>query len=102
MVNKLIQDGKVAVIVSHGFGAGWSSWDLDHSEEMLFDQDLAEAILDGGDRFEVARRKWPDAYYGGLADAEVEWVEVGTRFYIHEYDGSESLVEIGPDYGYVA
>lgn len=102
MVKKLIKNGKVAVIVSPGYGAGWSSWDVGHSEEMLFDRELATVILSGGDRFAVAKRKWPDAYDGGLAEAEVRWVDKGARFYIHEYDGSESLVIIGPDYGYVA
>lgn len=26
MVDKYIENGKVAVLVSKGFGAGWSSW----------------------------------------------------------------------------
>ena len=36
--------------------------------------------------------KYPEAYCGGLKDLEVNWVPVGARFRIDEYDGAESLV----------
>ena len=30
-MEKIIEDGKVAVLVSKGYGAGWSTWNLDAS-----------------------------------------------------------------------
>jgi hypothetical protein len=36
--------------------------------------------------------KYPDAYCGGLEDLEINWVSVGERFRIEEYDGAENLV----------
>ena len=33
-------------------------------------------------------------YAGGAEDVEIEWVPVGTKFVISEYDGSESLETI--------
>jgi hypothetical protein len=31
-------------------------------------------------------------YCGGAEDLAIQWVPVGTRFLIREYDGSESIV----------
>lgn len=92
-MEKLIIDGEVAVLVSHGYGAGWSTWE--HDERMLFDPVLAQMLLDGagGDKIEkVAKERYPDAYLGGLDGLTVHWVPVGTRFRIEEYDGSEGLM----------
>ncbi len=35
MIQKLSQDGKVAVLYSPGFGAGWYTWNTD-APEILF------------------------------------------------------------------
>ena len=94
-MDKLIVDGKVAVIVSPGFGAGWSTWG---AAESCMDGELAKAILDGETASVVegiAERNWPDAYQGGLHQAVVEWVDEGTQFEIREYDGHESLHTAG-------
>lgn len=99
-MNKLIRDGKVAVIYSPGFGAGWSTWgDGMHRESKMFDAELAEAILSGDERRIqlVAGLKWPLDYNGGLRDVVVAWVPVGTKFRIKEYDGSESIEYLDPD-----
>lgn len=85
-------EGKVGIIYSPGFGAGWSTWGV---PEMALDQELANAIDSGcTDKLigEIAETNWPDEYHGGLEDCVVEWVEPGTSFRIDEYDGNESLV----------
>ena len=102
---KLIKDGQVAVIVSTGYGAGWSTWNIEYGEKMVFDPVLAQMILDGKSNAELdkyAKEAYPDAYIGGLGKAEVEWVAVGSRFMIDEYDGYESIVILSPEYGYTA
>ena len=43
-VPKLKRDGKVAVIYSPGFGAGWSTWADGNAEAVLFDPELAEML----------------------------------------------------------
>lgn len=93
MVNKLIRDGKVAVLVSPGYGAGWSSWNPEYVKEMLFDAEIVEALLEDrySDLEKLAEEKWPNAYIS-IDDLRVEWVPVGTEFRIEEYDGSERLV----------
>jgi hypothetical protein len=72
---KLKRDGKVAVMYSPGFGAGWSTWN-DH-EGLVFDREIAEAVLAGdkNSAAKIAERKYPDAYLGGLCDLEVAWVD---------------------------
>lgn len=113
---KVIRDGKVAVLVSPGHGAGWSSWAGGEApaSELLFDPELValvekkarlhdegrdapawrEAIREAE---EYAAKKWPQVYTGGVAKLRIEWVPVGTSFRIDEYDGSESLVSSGSE-----
>ena len=103
MIEKLRRDGKVAVLVSPGFGAGWYSWNSVHyGDELIFDPVLA-AYIDEGKMDEAktyVTMRWPDAYAGGVDDLVVHWVPVGTAFRIHEYDGSESI-EIKEDLDWV-
>jgi hypothetical protein len=98
-MEKLIRNGCVAVLVSHGYGAGWYTWESD--EAMLFDPVLAE-MLESGDYIEegesylnkietVAKDRYPEAYLGGLDGLAVHWVPEGVRFRIEEYDGAESI-----------
>lgn len=94
MVEKLIRYDRVAVIYSPGYGAGWSTWNDDDKEKMLFDPVLAQMILDGADKdtlCSVAAERYPKAYSNGLRKAVVEWLDIGKRFSIMEYDGSESI-----------
>ena len=94
MFEKHIVDGKVAVLYSPGFGAGWSTWAYDDTEQaMAMDRDLVLAFLDGGvdALVKVTAQKYPDNYTGGAEDVEVAWLPEGTRFEIREYDGSETL-----------
>lgn len=112
MVEKIARDGKVAVLISPGYGAGWTTWNQDHKdvEQMLFDPDIVNAILEyerADDKNwmwkqclmkikEIANAKYnqdPDVYYceNGLRNVEVVWVDVGRKFIVTEYDGAESI-----------
>ena len=92
-MNKLIRDGKVAVLVSPRYGAGWSTWNYDRPE-ILFDPEVVKMVEDGTDSETIqlyCEAKYPDGYYGGADDLEIEWLAVGTAFRVNEYDGFESL-----------
>ena len=93
-MERCVRDGRVAVLVSPGFGAGWFSW---HGiEALLFDPAVVELVESGAEASVIEQycedRHGSDPYFGGAGDLIVEWVPVGARFRIHEYDGSESLV----------
>ena len=102
-MNKVIRDGKVAVLVSSGFGAGWSTWSYvgeeDYRNFMLFDPTLV-TMVERGDSVEAIESYvtaiHPHTYCGGASDLTIQWLPVGTAFRIHEYDGAES-VEIRDD-----
>ena len=92
-MEKVVKNGLVAVLVSPGFGAGWSSWNP-LKPELLFDPAVVAMVEDGTNAETIAaycEAKYPDGYFGGAGDLIVEWVPVGIQFRVHEYDGSETL-----------
>ena len=91
-MNKLVRDGRVAVLISPGHGAGWSTWNSE-SEEILFDPAIVEFVEHNKwKELEVyATLRYPDIYLGGMRDLQIEWLPEGTEFVIEEYDGAETL-----------
>lgn len=97
-----IKDGKVGVLVSPGWGAGWSTWnnkniavdkrvvekwvELNESDKGKYtEEDIMEEYLDSVG--------YDGTYMGGYADIELDFVDIGQYFYIYEYDGFETLVK---------
>ena len=98
-MEKVIRDGHVAVIISTGWGAGWSTWN--GHKELIFHPKLVEwveseqptvvaistilkEILDEKEAEEI--------YLGGVEDLTIEWLPEGTKFRIEEYDGKEHII----------
>jgi hypothetical protein len=90
---KLFRDGKVAVLYSPQYGAGWSTWN--DNKDCIFDPDIALIVLgeNEGNIKELAQRKWGEKYFCdlGAGELEVEWIQQGQCFDIKEYDGFESI-----------
>ena len=85
------KDGKTAVLVSPGFGAGFSTW---NEPEMAVDFDLVEAFLSGDKtrfKYIVIEKYGENTYLGGMNGLMVEWVDEGNKFRVDEYDGSERV-----------
>lgn len=101
-MEKIERDGMVAVLVSHGFGAGWSTCNSEYRETLCMDAEIVQAVLDGdkAKAVKIAKQKCCDFYDGGIDGLTVEWVKKGAAFEIDEYDGSESLHIIG-DHDYM-
>jgi hypothetical protein len=104
-MNKVIRDGKVAVLYSPGFGAGWYSWNSEH-EWLLYDPETV-AMVEAERNSEIAdniEARFPglNIYCGGARDLTIAWLPVGTRFRIHEYDGSEHVVDMGKEEHHIA
>ncbi len=91
-MNKLIENDKVAVVYSPGFGAGWYTWNTQYPE-ILFDSNIVTYVeTERWDELKVYMElKYPDLYLGGIGDLTVEWVPIGVQFKVTEYDGSECL-----------
>jgi len=90
-MNKVIKDGKVAVLISYGFGSGFHSYGA--PLEAIFDPKLVGLVesedYDGAE--EYVMNTYPDVYTGGVGDLVVVWVDEGEDFIINEYDGSEYI-----------
>jgi len=91
-MNRVVKDGKVAVLYSPKYGAGWYSWNRDRVD-MLFDPGLVDLVLEGNTEkiLVYVTLRWPGAYTGGLDDLAIEWIPVGSRFIIEEHDGAETV-----------
>ena len=90
-MEKVIKNGKVAVLVSHGYGGGFYTWGA--PVEAIFDPTLVDLIENDKiqDAIDYVKKTYPDAYEGGVGTLDIEWVPEGSKFIINEYDGSESL-----------
>lgn len=85
------------VLISPGFGAGWSTYGC---KEMATDKELIE-LFEKGCTCEQMRqllisKNFKDVYggypyMGGFGDLTVEEVPPGRLFKINEYDGAESI-----------
>ncbi len=94
-MEKVIRNGKVAVLISPGFGAGWYTWNSSH-KELLFHPKIVE-MVESGKQKEIDK-DWlkdelgiEDIYTGGVIDLVIEWLPEGTCFTVLEYEGSESI-----------
>ena len=102
---KYEQDGNIAVLVSHGYGAGWST---SNERDLAFDKRVVEFYLKHKDDQEwmkninifgsveesLAERYfksigYQDVYFGGFNQITIEWIPKGTAFRICQYDGNE-------------
>ena len=93
-MEKVIRNGNVAILISPSFGAGWYTWN--HNEEIIFSPKIVE-MVEQGKRDEIDT-KWieenlgsKDVYCGGADDLQISWLPINTKFFIEEYDGSESI-----------
>jgi hypothetical protein len=91
-MDRVVRDGKVAVLYSPKYGAGWYSWNRDRIE-ILFDPAIVDLVEKGqAEELQVyVTLKYPDLYTGGLDDLAIEWIPVGSRFIIEEHDGAETV-----------
>ena len=90
---KIIKNGKVAIAISPGIGAGWITWNPELSP---FEPKVIEMILAG--KQDEITEEWcekelgvKNVYCDGASDLEIVWIKKGLRFSINEYDGDEDL-----------
>ena len=91
-INKLIKDGKVAVLYSPGFGAGWYTWNQEWPE-IIFDPAIVKLVEHDqwSELHTYITLKYPGLYTGGMEQLNIQWIPEGSLFKIVEYDGAESI-----------
>ena len=95
-MEKVVRDGKVAVVLSGGYGAGWGSWNYGDHDVLMFHPKIVQMVED--EREMDITEEWlntelglDDVYTGGREGLYIKWVPEGTRFRLDEYDGAESI-----------
>lgn len=86
------------VLISPGFGAGWSTWNI---PEIAVDPRVIEAFERGVDEEEMLQlcKEWGltdshgSLYMGGFDELEIVEVPAGTLFRVEEYDGNEYIAK---------
>jgi hypothetical protein len=101
-MEKVIRDGQVAVLISSGWGAGWSTWHYGSNREILiFHPKLVELVESGQHNVYTIsavlnelldKEEAEGIYLGGVMDLSITWIPEGTKFKIEEYDGSEYVI----------
>jgi deoxyribodipyrimidine photolyase len=93
-MEKVIKDGKVAVLVSNDWGWVSGFYTSGAPLEAIFNPQLVELI--DNQKYDEAkdfvRKTYPNTSIFSVTDLYVEWVEEGREFYITEYGGIESIV----------
>ena len=93
-IRKKIVNGEVAILISHGYGAGWYSWHGD--EQLLFEPEIVDLVQSGAkpeDILQYCEANYGNTnYYGGIDGLRVHWIPQGMRFRVEEYDGAEHYV----------
>ena len=110
-MEKYIKDGQVAILVSYGFGSGWSTWNdkklaydrraveffLEHEKDKDYMHRLSSYKSKESKEAKELFKSWgyENVYFGGFENIEICWLPIGTTFVISEYDGAESVEIIG-------
>lgn len=91
----------IGVVISTGFGAGWSTW----NSKLPTDPEVIEFLLgyviekdeNSDDDWKVRideetlKEHYPNEYCGGADGLKICWVEEGNTIRIDEYDGNEFI-----------
>ena len=98
------------VLISPGFGAGWSTWNdpriafderlIRAFERGISEEDMKDLCMECGYGSGMYCEASP--YMGGFSDLRVVDIPSGTLFQIKEYDGSEYIEYFDEDEWYVA
>ena len=102
-MEKVIKNGQVGVLISPGYGAGWSTWNHDVDPKvMMMDARIIKAWQAGrlteGNVFEVLKELGiidddDYVYGGGVSSLTLQWVPIGQEFRVVENDGFEYVQE---------
>lgn len=94
------EQGQIAVLVSHGYGAGFVTWSAGYWE-MAWDKRVIDLFTEHqgasyAEDLEPVTEKleefgYHNVYLGGWKNLEIEWIDPDTYFRFKEYDGAECI-----------
>lgn len=90
---------KVAVIVSTGYGAGWSTWQTKNAEFLMFDKKLVELVIDNN-LAEIPKYLASNSITlpsSELDQLDVQYVNINSYVVLACTDGYERLNEYDSD-----
>lgn len=98
---EIIREGKVAILYSPGFGSGWYTWhgvyELLRDPEVVHLVELRSKVPEDEKTYytekimDYCKATYGDKSYLGAEDLSIEWIDLGDKFRITEYDGSETI-----------
>lgn len=98
------EEGQVGVLISKGYGCGWSSWKPDDRKAYyLMDKGLVELALNGASE-EEAKQYLSALFEDSMAcstgwfNVEVIFLDAGTVFEIDCFDGNEMISFVDNEY----
>lgn len=111
-MEKVIKDGKVAVVINSDYGIGWSTQTLgisEMTETLLFHPKIVEMVLEGKQRLiteewlvENFGENYRNIFTGSTSSLEIRWLPIGTIFRVKEYDGAETIEVYNPKRYHIA
>ena len=117
------ENGYLEVLVSKGYGAGWSTWNEDSSINLATDKRIIDFVKsdvfksqdvkatkeffktlgigirihsENPEEDEDYDPQYEYAYGGGFFDCIIKKLEPGTLFHVREYDGNEYIEVFNP------
>lgn len=98
------KDGDIEILISPGFGAGWSTWDS-NSINLAVDKKIIDFFKKYGKYVSLDKLKtflesigYEGVYCGGWKNIVIEKIKPNCKFRIDEYDGSEELISYEDDH----
>lgn len=93
-MKKLVRDGKVAVLITRDYGAGWYTWH--RIIDLLFDPEIVVMVENPDDDEDLETiAKYCKSRYADfnmpVPELSVVWLPEGTQFRVSDYDGLESI-----------
>ncbi len=98
--DRVIRNGKVAILYSSEFGTGWYTWNKDHPG-ILRDPEIVhlvecrenaptdERVYYTEKIIDYCKVQYPGVYAGYAENLAIRWLDVGTPFRLIDFDGSE-------------
>ena len=98
------KNGDIEILISPGFGAGWSTWSSEYSINLAVDKRIIDFFkkykhdvdIDKVDNF-LTSIGYKNVFMSGYYDLIIETVPEGSKFRISEYDGHETLILYAQD-----